>query len=174
MRVELEQVRLKPYRWSEVRTIPAEQLDESDVIALGEIAWQGEIRYAEPGFRLTASLSYDQTVACKRCLKPVTVPVESRVELLLLVSEGEAAPGEYELEEEDLEVVYLDDEVVDLDALLMQQLELDVPMHVLCREDCRGLCPVCGVDRNEVECDCDTREVDPRWAELMRFRRDVE
>lgn len=174
MRIELEQVRLKPYRWSEVRTIPAAQLDESEVVALGDVAWQGEIRYEAPGFRLSGSVSYDLTVECTRCLAPVEVPVESEIDLRLFVGEADVAPGEHELEEEDLRVVFLDDEVLDLDALLLEQLELEVPMRAVCRQDCRGLCPVCGADRNEVECGCESREVDPRWAELMKFRRDVE
>lgn len=174
MRVELEQVRLKPFRWSEVRTLPAAQLEDSDVIELGEITWRGEIRSVERGFLLTASVSYDQTVRCKRCLEPVRVPVASDVELLLLLGEDDVAPGEIELEEEDLGVLHLADDVVDLDALLVEQLELEVPMRVVCREDCRGLCPSCGVNRNEVDCGCDAREADPRWAELMKFRRDLD
>ena len=174
MRVELEQVRLEPFRWSEVRTLPAAQLEDSDVLELGEVTWQGEIRYEAPGFRLTGSVASDLTAECTRCLKPVEIPVESEIDLLIFVGEGETAPGEHELEEEDLGVLFLDDEVLDLDALLFEQLELEVPMRVVCREDCRGLCPVCGADRNEMECDCETGEIDPRWGELMKFRRDLE
>lgn len=174
MRVELEQVRLKPFRWSEVRTLPAAQLEESEVIELGEITWQGEIRYAEPGFILTGSVSYDQTVECRRCLEPVDVPVQTELELLLLVDEDDVAPGEVELEEEDLGVVHLAGDGLDLDALLLEQLELEVPMRVVCREDCKGLCPSCGANRNEIDCGCDTGEVDPRWGELMKFRRELD
>jgi uncharacterized protein len=53
-----------------------------------------------------------------------------------------------------------------------EQVLLAVPRYVLCREDCRGLCPTCGTNWNAAECECVTDEVDGRWAPLRRLKTD--
>ncbi|HEV7684362.1 MAG TPA: DUF177 domain-containing protein, partial [Pyrinomonadaceae bacterium] len=52
------------------------------------------------------------------------------------------------------------------DELVTEELLLAIPDHVLCNDNCKGICPVCGKDRNSVDCNCETKEVDPRWAGL--------
>ena len=51
----------------------------------------------------------------------------------------------------------------------MEQLEMEFPVRILCREDCRGLCQRCGKNLNEGECGCDTREIDPRMEPLRKL-----
>ena len=180
MRIQLEQVRLEPLSWSEALQVPAEYLEDSEILSVGDVAWQGEIRYAPAdigrsgGFRLRGTIEYEQTVPCMRCLEPVVIPVESEIDLTLFVDGAEVGPGEHQLEASDLGVVFLDSEVFDLEPVILEQLELDVPMRVLCRENCQGLCPVCGANRNEQACDCDPGPGDPRWAVLADFKRDLE
>jgi len=69
------------------------------------------------------------------------------------------------------EVQYLspDTNIIDLGEDVRQFLILSLPLKILCREDCAGLCPVCGANRNRSSCSCTTEEGDPRWAELKRF-----
>ena len=169
MRVQLEQIRLEPYRWSEVLHIPAERLDNSEIVDLGDVTWRGEIRYAAPAFRLLATVEYDQTVRCQRCLEPVVLPERADLELAIFEDGAEVVPGEYELDESDFGVLYVDSDVVDLEPLLIEQMQLNVPMRTVCREDCKGLCPSCGADLNAGECGCGP-PADPRWAELERLR----
>jgi len=59
---------------------------------------------------------------------------------------------------------------VDLRPLLVEQIQLNVPMKPLCRADCAGICPICGANRNAGPCDCATEEVDPRWKALEAFK----
>jgi len=58
------------------------------------------------------------------------------------------------------------DDVLDLEPLVRDVLLLELPAVPLCRTDCQGLCPDCGVDHNVTSCDCSTSEPDPRWAAL--------
>lgn len=170
MQVQLEQVRQKPFRWDEVRNIPVERLERSEVLSLGDIAWRGEIRYAAPGFHLKAELAYEQTLQCDRCLRSMARSVASELDLMIFIEEADASPGEYELEASDLGVLYLDSGILDVEPLLMEQLQLNVPMHAVCRDDCRGLCPTCGADHNREPCTCDRESIDPRWAGLSDLR----
>ena len=95
---------------------------------------------------------------CRRC----TVAVSG--ELAIAVSERFADPP---LAEDDLYPIV--DDTVDLGPLVRDAIVLELPMAPLCREDCRGLCPQCGADRNESECGC-VAPVDPRWANLDVLR----
>ena len=74
-----------------------------------------------------------------------------------------------ELTEDDLDLTVFDGEVVDIDALVTEEILLTVPDHILCKDDCKGICPGCGADRNSVDCGCETAEVDPRWAGLKEL-----
>ena len=60
-------------------------------------------------------------------------------------------------------------DVIDLDEILREQIILALPMYPRCSPECRGLCPVCGIDLNQETCDCQRDEIDPRLAVLKTF-----
>ncbi len=68
--------------------------------------------------------------------------------------------------EADEETYELGSDYLDLAPLARDAILLDLPLAPLCREDCAGLCPTCGADRNEEACDCPTEVIDPRWVAL--------
>ena len=61
-------------------------------------------------------------------------------------------------------------EQIDLVPMVRENLLLDAPLAPLCRPDCAGLCPTCGVDHNDVDCDCAPTSVDPRWDALSQLK----
>ena len=77
-----------------------------------------------------------------------------------------ARGDEQELGADDLETDVYQHGTLDLTALLETETTLALPMKPLCREDCRGLCPVCGGNRNTTDCACQTPAPDSRWAAL--------
>lgn len=171
MQVRLEQVRETPFRWDSTEAVAADEIGHPDLQALSPVRWRGEIRFVDPGFLLTATYSYQQTLTCQRCLEPLTEPVEQAVQLLLLPGRPEHEPGEHALAEEDLGVVEVgEDEEVDLRPLLLEQIQLNVPMKPLCRAACKGICPQCGKDLNQGDCDCEKVEIDPRWKALQELQ----
>jgi uncharacterized protein len=107
--------------------------------------------------------------ACSRCLCPVSYPLEIELDETCALTEMDA-PSAYRETDEDAEPIpIVDDDVVDLSELVRQSLVVAVPSTVLCREDCRGLCPSCGCDLNEQSCDCEREKTDPRWAALREL-----
>jgi len=170
MRIDLAQVRQKPYSWQESVEVDASELGRDELLALGPIDWSGRVTFADPDFYLRARLEYEQTLACHRCLKPVVEAVETDVELMLEVGGEQPMAGEHELGEGDLGVVQVDSDDFDPRPVLIEQLQLAVPMKPLCRDDCKGLCPHCGADRNDGDCDCKDEWVDPRWAALEKLK----
>ena len=90
---------------------------------------------------------------CSRCLAPVRAHFETPVRELFErdVIEGETYP--------------LEGEEIDLELPVRDTVLLDLPATPLCREDCAGLCPMCGIDRNQADCDCDPNQHASAYAE---------
>ena len=171
MWVGLEQVRDRPFRWDETEAVDAAEIGHADVQAIGPVRWRGEIRFVDPGFLLTAKISYQQTLGCQRCLEPLVQQVEEDVQLLLVPGAAMPASPEHALEAEELGLVEVpEDGELELRPLLIEQIQLNVPMKPLCREGCAGLCPTCGANLNEGACGCQTEEIDPRWEGLKAFQ----
>ncbi|MCI8332577.1 MAG: DUF177 domain-containing protein [Clostridiales bacterium] len=108
---------------------------------------------------LCAAAEYE--AACDRCLQPVlrTLTVEFNRTIAL--------PGT--LEEENDDYVVIEENAVDVDIPLLEEILLSVPSKILCREDCKGLCPKCGHDLNTGACSCSHKEIDPRLAVLAKL-----
>ena len=166
MRIRLSDIVDEPFRWAETRSVDVASLERDLLVDLGPISWTGEITRTSAGHVLVGRVEYEQKLACPRCLKPAAMPVAAEVSLLVTARSGEPMVGEVELEEEDLNVLFIEGEELDTEPILIEQLQLNVPMRKLCRKDCRGLCPTCGVDRNEKNCDCEEQTVDSRWDAL--------
>lgn len=121
--------------------------------------------------RLRGSITARAEVDCDRCLKQVDLPVETSFDVTYVPAADYTALTEAaELQEEDLSLSVFDGEAIDVDELVREQVLLALPTRALCREDCHGLCPVCGADRNKEACACEAKEADPRWSALKDLR----
>lgn len=115
-------------------------------------------------------------VACSRCVEPVDIAFDEKV-MVTFMPEAEMPadePGDPEAEGAevaagDLDVFPFDGEVVDLEPLVREQFILAVPYAPLCKEDCAGLCPQCGTNRNLGTCACE-KPADPRFAGLRALK----
>jgi uncharacterized protein len=97
------------------------------------------------------------------------MPVEAALDLRYFPATELSSEEDREVKEEDLETSYYRDDHVDLNELLREQFYLALPMKPLCRDDCRGLCPECGANRNTDACACEPAWEDPRLAPLKRL-----
>ena len=120
--------------------------------------------------RLSGQVTTTLEVECSRCLEPFSIPVDSAIDLLFLPAVENTGEAEREVREDDLGVSYYKDDVIDLGDVIREQLYLALPMKPLCREDCQGLCPVCGANRNREPCACQAEWVDPRLEPLRKLR----
>src|SRR5712692_3259811 len=105
-------------------------------------------------------------VECDRCLKPIAVEVETSFDVRYLPAAEYRRAENHELDANDLSLALFDGEAIDIDQLVREQILLALPLRRLCRDGCRGLCPICGLDRNVSNCECEIRESDPRWSAL--------
>lgn len=107
---------------------------------------------------------------CSRCLEPVEMEVEGPLRVVYQPQPTGLDGEEIELADDDLEVSFYKGEEIDLSLGLHDEVALAVPMAPLCKEDCPGLCPVCGKSRLEGDCGCLEKRVDPRWAKLAKLK----
>jgi len=131
-----------------------------------------DVRKDERTIRLTGRLEATLECACARCLEPFPVPVGADLDSLLLPASKNTGEGELEVGEDDLGVSFYRDDQVDLGELIREQFLLALPMKPLCGESCRGLCPVCGINRNREDCGGHEEWVDPRLEPLRKFKKD--
>ena len=117
------------------------------------------------GILVQGQLAGEATLACARCLEPVTVPLEFEIEELFLPTIDLLTGRSVAPEEED-QALWIDEHhILDLTEVVRQNALLAAPLNAVCRETCRGLCPTCGQNLNEGPCDCEP-EPDPRWGPL--------
>ena len=125
--------------------------------------------------RLVGRVKATLELECGRCLDPFTIQVDAPFDMLYLpvgtLPAAKAVDGEDEtaIEEDDLGVAYYKDDQIDLGELMREQFYLALPMKPLCRPDCRGLCSICGKNRNRELCACEPKWTDPRMAELKKL-----
>jgi uncharacterized protein len=153
--------------------------------SLGEIRVKGQVQV-----RLQAD--------CDRCLEPAEFPVDSSFELYyrpvadgyLGVNANNAArrgrqpePAiaaravrveEKALDAGEAEMGFYEGDGLELNDVLREFVLLALPMQKLCDENCKGICPVCGQNRNQNDCRCQTTAGDDRWAALKEIRKNAE
>ena len=129
----------------------------------GPVEIDGAVEGIREGVIVHADVRAEVVAECSRCLTPVhdVIDVEVREvfedrETLDAGTEGEIYP--------------LDHDEIDLEPMVRDAVLPELPVVPLCRPDCQGLCPVCGENRNEVDCDCTVEEADPRWAALGELK----
>ncbi|NLJ78966.1 MAG: DUF177 domain-containing protein [Tissierellia bacterium] len=133
-----------------------------EIQILEPIEYEGEIYRIDGEKLLHLYISYRYREACGRCLdsfiKGDSVGIEARLdEEVRAVADGE-----------DDTIYYMDDKL-NLRDHIIDAIILSLPMKPLCGENCKGLCPSCGVNHNTMECDCITDDIDPRFEKLKDF-----
>lgn len=135
-----------------------------------DLRWAGDVTvrlrasYAGTG-EIVARGTIDGTLLqeCRRCLEPVETEFDQELTMVFVADPEEyEGGGAYKLEP-------IGDEL-DLSNAVREEVVLAVNPFVVCKPDCRGLCPRCGKDLNEGSCDCTVEEIDPRWATLRELK----
>ncbi len=116
--------------------------------------------------RLKGAFQGDFRVPCARCVEPVEHHLSGEFDLLFRPSGVDASGAEHAISTPETEIGYYDNGGLTLEDVLREQVLLTLPARTLCKSDCKGLCPRCGENRNEVACTCEQGPVDPRWEAL--------
>ena len=164
-----------------------EPLEFDEAIAPGTLEYASDIRQVGPlpvkgaadlliehrssnshvnDIRLRAHYSADFEILCARCVDPVAVPLEGDFDLIFRPEGVDNQTGEHAITEDETEIGYYEESGLLLEDAVREQVLLNLPGRALCQQDCQGLCPHCGTNRNLASCDCTEKPSDPRWGAL--------
>lgn len=121
----------------------------------------GEIRAFASSAELRVDVCYAYSMPCNRCL------TETRKELHHSISH--VLVNKLNDEEDFDDYIVVEGEKLDLDELIYSDIILLTPSKYVCKEDCKGLCPVCGQNLNEGDCTCQKQQTDPRLEALRQL-----
>ncbi len=151
----------------------------------GEIDYEEGLRQATPlevrgsaellahtlgEIRIRGHINVRMRAECDRCLEPAEFPIDSDFDLFYRPAVRADYEEEIEIDEGESEVAFYEGAGIELKDVLREFILLSMPMQRICREDCHGICPVCGQSRNLANCGCEVKPVDDRWAVLKKLQ----
>ncbi|MBZ5495384.1 MAG: DUF177 domain-containing protein [Acidobacteriia bacterium] len=169
MFIEIERLTLEPLHVQHVYGIGELQFKHADAALEEPVATDFILTHKEKDLRVVGTIQTAIRYQCSRCLKEFSAPLDGSFDLFYLPQADWKKDEEVELKYEDMEVGYYDGLGLDVDLMVLEQIELAMPMKFICREGCKGLCPSCGADLNEGQCLCKVDTTDSRLAVLRDF-----
>jgi uncharacterized protein len=119
--------------------------------------------------RIRGRLSVRMESECDRCLEVAGYPLEVDFDLFYRPAAASPEGSEVALKPGESEVDFYEGEGLELKVVLREQILLSLPMQRTCSENCKGICPACGMNRNRAECGCLAKAPDDRWAALRNL-----
>jgi uncharacterized protein len=130
-----------------------------------DIIFNGDIFKVDESVLLNGTIKYTFRAECARCLTPFDNVVETKFEANLVQQLDEN-------DESDEIQLKISEGCVDLEEIIKQMIYLSMPMKSVCKKDCKGICPNCGVNLNLEECKCEDNLADPRFDKLKDLLKD--
>ena len=167
MLISLQQLEKRPFRFE--LEVPIGEVEfDSKLIQSSPLRAAGLAELLEQSLgeiRVTGKLAVTIDGTCDRCLESATFPVESSFDLVYMPA-GEQAAGDEEVEAAAIDVGFYEGNGLELYDALREVVLLALPMRLVCSEACKGICHICGQNRNQSECACQVKAVDDRWSKL--------
>jgi uncharacterized protein len=145
-------------------------LEGEDISLKSAVKVAGDLRKGIVQTDVKGKISARAALECTRCLTEIEQDLDVSFEAAFVGAEHYTEAKEAELKGEDLDVSLLEGDEIDLNELVREQILLNLPEQVFCSEDCKGLCEKCGANRNLINCNCEEKEIDPRWSALKNLK----
>lgn len=123
--------------------------------------------------RVRGGLKVTTGATCDRCMEPASFPIETSFDLIYMPKSEARTGGEDEVDAAGVEIGYYEGGGLALNEILREVVLLALPMQLICAEECKGICPVCGQNRNQRDCGCHPQGADDRWNILRNFRAEI-
>lgn len=175
MFISVQELQLKPIRFQV--DIPAEEIDYGgDISQASRLHAEGKaqlLSHSLGEIRIEGKLNVKMQATCDRCLEMTSFSVDNEFDLVYMPDGEGRIGGEDEVDQAAIEVGFYQGNGMALNDVLREVVLLALPMQLVCREACKGICPVCGENRNERDCGCAVRAEDDRWNKLKEFRAEI-
>ena len=120
--------------------------------------------------RVSGRIQTEFESECDRCLGRATFPIDATFDLYYRSAGQQPTEEETAIDEGEAEMGFFEMPGLVLEDILREQVLFQFPMQRLCSPDCKGICPICGGNRNETDCECESHPGDDRWGALKEIR----
>jgi uncharacterized protein len=168
--IEIEHLTLEPLHFQHVYGKSELPFKHDDAALEDPVSTDFVLTHKDKDLRVEGYVQAAMRLRCARCLREFAHSLDTRFDLFYLPQSEWKKDEEIELKYEEMVVGYYDGISLDVDLMVMEQIELAMPMRFVCRADCKGLCPSCGTNLNEELCSCRIETADSRLAVLRDFR----
>jgi uncharacterized protein len=120
--------------------------------------------------RVVGFFGTDVELRCARCLEAVPMKLGGDFDLLYRPMSTVKTADEVAIHDADAEIGFYHGDGILLEDVVKEQLLLATPLRALCKEDCKGLCPQCGANKNLTDCECTEKRTYPRWDALAEVK----
>ena len=127
------------------------------------------LAHSDGEVRVQGRYTVEMTAKCDRCLGTARFPLDASFDLYYRPVSDIEKEEEVEIEEGEAELGFYAGGGMELEDILREQVLLALPMQRVCSEDCKGICPQCGKNRNEAGCDCKVDDRGDRWEALRKL-----
>lgn len=138
---------------------------DDDALFTSPVSVSGKVFNKTGIVNLSATAAFDCSTSCARCAKEITKQTEIEISHILLTRKDTQNEDD---ENDDDKCIVVESPRLNLDELVREDIYLSLPARFLCREDCKGLCSICGADLNTETCGC-KKPSDPRWQALSQL-----
>jgi len=148
----------------------------NDFRQVGPLTWTASAERAGEEIRIAGSLTGAVEWSCSRCLEPARCGISRSFDLFFRQHDEEMfdEDDDVELTDEDMRTSFFAGTQLEIGDIIREQVLLALPMKVLCKVDCKGLCPVCGTNLNTNSCSCPAERFSPHMDELLEIKRKLE
>jgi uncharacterized protein len=170
--IEIEDLKPEPLHFHHVYPIREINFSHKDAALNAPVATDFVLTHKDRDLHVDGTLKTAILYTCSRCAKEFSRPLATSFDLSYLPQpKWTNQSAEIELQYEDMDVAYYNGISFDVDLMVLEQIELAIPMQFVCRDDCKGLCYRCGADLNEGACLCKDEETDSRLSVLVDFKK---
>jgi uncharacterized protein len=141
-----------------------EQVSPLHAVGSGEL-----LAHSDGELRIQGRYTVEIAAQCDRCLGRARFPLDASFDLFYKPTSVIAREEEVEIDEGEAEIGFYLGNGIELEDILREQVLLALPMQRVCSDVCKGICPVCGLNRNETVCDCSIEKTDDRWGALRKL-----
>ena len=172
MFLSIKEMELRKLRFDEAFKPGDIDFSGADVRQSGALRVQGVaelLAHTGGEIRIQGRLQVEMESACDRCLGRATFPLDSSFDLFYRPTSSLTREEEVAIDEGESEIGFYEGDGLEVEDILREQVLLLLPMQRVCFSDCKGICPICGKNRNETACECRVKAFDDRWSALRNL-----
>jgi uncharacterized protein len=173
MFLSIKEMELRKIRFDETFAPGDLDFEQDEIWQAGPLHAQGTaelLANTEGEVRIQGRFKVQMEAECDRCLARAGFPLDTAFDLFYRPASFIAREEEVEIDEGQAELGFYQGGGMELEDILREQILLVMPMQRVCREECKGICPTCGGNRNETPCDCKDERAGNRWAAFQGLK----